>query len=586
MRRMNQKNKYSYWEHRQAQNMHEYMLEADKAADEISQLYQRASRYLSIKADDVFEKYQSKHGLSENEARRLLNELKDKTCLDELHAKLKNGSSDAKRKELLKQLEAPAYQARLERLRQLQNQIDLTMTKIYQQEKQKSTSFYTDLAHESYYKSIFNIQQQTGLGFSFSHIDPAMINRVINSKWSGNNYSGRIWNNTRALAQDIKEELLVNLVTGRTNREAAQIIQNKHAVGAGEARRLVRTESNYLASEINAKAYEEAEIEKYKFCSILDLKTSSVCRNLDGKIYLVSERKIGVNSPPMHPWCRSTTIGVVGDYEGLTRRARDPVTGKVLTIPADMNYQEWHDKYVKSRPEAELAEKQLKNRASDRKQWEKYKQTLGKEYVPENLNDFQKMKYTDKNEYEIVKAQAKGMSYYNNAVSREPDITAHVKSIAKNNGMDMAGLEYRVKEKDSYLRKIRSNYNPEGNVYEVKDILRYTYTSNPEQLVDKTLKSIEMHNDMGYNTSVVKNYWLDRKNAYNGINTIVKAPNGQKFELQYHTQESYAVKDTMHGLYEKWRMQDKGSLEAIELKKQMHQMSSAMEVPKNISEVK
>lgn len=580
--------KSSYWERRQAETMHEYMEEAEKVADEIAQLYLKASRYLSTQADDVFEKYQTKYGLTENEARRLLNELRDKTSLDELLQKLKNGSSDMSRLELLKQLEAPAYQARLERLRQLQNQLDLVMTQIYSQEKQKSTSFYTDLGNEAYYKSMFNIQQQAGLAFSFSVIDPQMIDQVVNSKWSGKNYSERIWKNTEMLAQEVKEQLLLGLVTGKTNREIASEIQNKYAVGAVVARRLVRTESCYVATELNFKAYEEAEIEKYQYCATLDLRTSQICRSLDRKIFPVKERKAGVNSPPMHPWCRSTTIAVISEdvLEKMTRRARDPVTGKVLTLPANMTYQEWYDKYVKGRPEAELAEKQIKNRTADRQQWERYKKALGKDYVPDSLDDFQKMKYTDKQEYGILKAQAKGMSYYNKAVANEPEVTSHVKAVAKEVGADMAGLEYRIKGKESYLRKIRSNYNPEGNEYEVKDILRYTYTASPDKLAEVVLKSVETHSNMGYNTSVIKNYWLNKRNPYNGINTIVKSPDGQKFELQYHTPESYSTKDTMHGLYEKWRILDKSSPEAIELRKQMYQMSSGLEIPKCISEVK
>ena len=150
----------------------------------------------------------------------------------------------------------------------------------------------------------------------------------------------------------------------------------------------------------------------------------------------------------------------------------------------------------------------------------------------------------------------------------------------------MAGIEYRIKSKESYLRKIRSNYNPNGNEYEVKDILRYTYTASSDKLTEVTLKAIESYRNMGYNTDAIKNYWLNKRNPYNGINTIVKATNGQKFELQYHTPESYSVKDAMHGLYEKWRVLDKSSLEAVELRKQMNQMSSCLEIPHNISEVK
>ncbi|MBS5267601.1 MAG: head morphogenesis protein, partial [Clostridiales bacterium] len=108
----------------------------------------------------------------------------------------------------------------------------------------------------------------------------------------------------------------------------------------------------------------------------------------------------------------------------------------------------------------------------------------------------------------------------------------------------------------------------------------------PEKLVECMQKAIEAYRNMGYNTIEVKNYWMNKRNPYNGVNTTVKAPNGQKFEIQYHTPESYKVKDTMHGLYEKWRVLDPTTTEAIELRKQMHQMSASMEVPQNISEVK
>lgn len=393
----------SYWERRQAETMHEYMAEAEKAADEIAQLYLKASRYLSTQADDIFEKYQTKYGLTENEARRLLNELKDKTSLDELLEKLRNGSSDTSRQELLKQLESPAYQARLERLRQLQNQLDMVMVQVYNQEKQRNTSFYTDLANEAYYKSMFNIQQQAGVAFSFSAIEPKTIDRVVHSKWSGKNYSERIWKNTEALAQDVKEQLLLGLVTGKTNREVANEIQNKYAVGAAVARRVVRTESCYITNELNFKAYEEAGMEKYQYCAILDLRTSQLCRSLDRKIFLVKERKTGTNCPPMHPFCRSTTVAVISEelLKDMTRRARDPVTGETLTLPTNMTYQEWYDKYVKGRPEAELAEKQIKNRSADRKQWKKYRDILGKE-VPDSLDKFQEMKYNETEKWNDV----------------------------------------------------------------------------------------------------------------------------------------------------------------------------------------
>jgi len=338
----------SYWEKRKVQEMFRYMEQAEKAADEISNVYLKASRYIGFELDEIFERYQKKHKLSEKDAYRLLNSMKDKTSLNELKAALESGSSDKTKAEILAELESPAYQARLERLQQLQNQLDLTMQNVYQQEMVRSTSHYVDLANEAYYRSIFDIQQRIGLDFGFNLIPPKVIDRVINSKWSGANYSTRIWYNTNALAQDLKEELLLSLITGRTDRETADIIANKFATGSSQARRLVRTESCNLANQMEMASYEECGIEYYRFVATLDLRTSSICRNLDGERFKVSEQQPGLNCPPMHPWCRSTTICDIGEKElaKLKRRARDPHTGKVKTFPANTTYKQWYKKHV------------------------------------------------------------------------------------------------------------------------------------------------------------------------------------------------------------------------------------------------
>lgn len=579
--------KLTYWERRQAQDQYQHFQKAEDVADQIAKLYLKASRYLSLQSDEIFERYQAKHGLSEAEALRLINTLQDRASLDELLQKLKSSESSKEKQELITQLEAPAYQARLERLRQTQNQLDLLMQNIYQQEKDFSTSFYTDLGNESYYRSIFNIQQHAGMAFSFNHVSADTIDQVVGSRWSGKNYSERIWGNTKSLAQDLKEELLINLVTGRTNREASEIIAHKFAGGASKARRLVWTESAYVSGELNFKAYQECGIEKYRYLATLDLRTSTICRALDGKVFLISERKVGINYPPMHPWCRSTTISDV-DADLLKkweRSAIDPATGKDMKVPADMTYEQWYDKYVRGNAAAETEQKKIQNRSADKAQHQKYRGILGDE-IPKSFVKFQEMKYSGTEEYAILKAQIKGMGYYNKAVAAEPDITVQVKEIAKKHGMKMEGLEYRIKGKDSFLRKVRSNYSTDGNEYEVKDILRYTYTASPEELSFHTLKAIESYKNIGYNTIEVKNYWLNKSNPYNGINTTIKSPDGQKFELQYHTPESYVVKDAMHVLYEKWRLLNKASPEAVALRKQMHEMSTKMKVPKDISEVK
>lgn len=397
------KKSLKYWEKRKAQRMFEHMQSAEDTANIISQGYWKASGYINHELDEIYGRFKAKHSLNDKEARRLLDKVQE--C-----------DTDEK-KELLKLLESPAYSARIQRLQDTQREIDRLMKQQYHLEQDRSTRHYTNLVGESYYKSIYDIQKDTGLAFSFSKIQPEQINKILNSKWSGTNYSERIWNNTQALAKDLKEEMLVNLLTGRSDREVAEILSNKFATGSMEARRLVRTESNFIANEMEAQSYEECDIDWYVYVATLDMKTSKECQALDMKKFKVKGRQAGKNCPPMHPWCRSTTIAYLDDetLTSLTRRARDPETGKTNEVPGDMDYPTWHEKYVENVPAKLSAEKSFKNKRTDRIQYDKYNDIIGKENMPESFEKFQQMKYNDSDKWNMLKDYKKSRS--NNMVS-------------------------------------------------------------------------------------------------------------------------------------------------------------------------
>lgn len=337
-----------YWEGRKAQQMFEHMQAAEETAEQIAKLYQKASGYTSGQMDKIYNRYKRKYKLSDKEAMQLLNAFEDPTSLLELKQVLKRTNSTKEKDELRAILESPAYRTRLDRLQQLQSEIDVMMHQVYKQEKMRSTSHYITLANDAYYKGIYNVQVETGLGFAFDVISPKQIDTLLNSQWSGMNYSERIWHNTQGLAKDIKRELLINLMTGRTDREAAEILSNKFGTGAYEARRLIRTESAYVANEMEAQSYEKCEIEEYTYIATLDMKTSKQCQEHDQKSYKVKERKQGMNYPPLHPWCRSTTIMKLdkNTMASLKRRARDPETGKTYKVAANTSYPEWHKEHV------------------------------------------------------------------------------------------------------------------------------------------------------------------------------------------------------------------------------------------------
>lgn len=326
------------------------MDKAEKQADQFDKVYQEAKTYLDKEINKIFDKFQRDYGLSQVDARQVLKNMKDKKNLNELRKVLEARPNDPNIQRLLADLDSPAYSFRMKRLERLSDDLDRMRESIYHSEKTGSDAFYSDLMKDSYYKATFDLQQQTGLAYGFSGLPESEIKHLQSFSWvgDGSTYSTDIWKNTGKLTSSIKDELLISLMTGRDTRETAQAIADRFNVGQNDARRLVRTESAFFHNQMELLSYEEADIEKYIFVAVLDRRTSHICQEHDNKVYDRDKATPGVNCPPMHPWCRSTTVAYDedADYSKLKRRARNPVTGKTELVPADMTYKEWYSKYV------------------------------------------------------------------------------------------------------------------------------------------------------------------------------------------------------------------------------------------------
>lgn len=350
------KNK-DYWTKRKANLIYEQMDKAEKQADKFDDIYRQSKAYLDKQINKVFDKFQRDYGLSERDARHVLKNMKDQKDLNELRKVLEARPNDPNIQRLLADLDSPAYAYRMKRLERLNDDLDRMRESIYHSEKKGSDAFYSDLMKDSYYKATFDLQQQTGLAYSFSDLPETEIKRLRGLKWTGEAYSDRIWSNTGALASSVKDELLVSLMTGRSVRDTSQAIAERFEVGQNKARRLVRTESAFFHNQMELLSYEDAEITKYKFVAVLDRRTSEICQEHDNKVYDTDKAVPGVNYPPLHPWCRSTTIAHDDDidYSKLERRARNPKTGKTELVPADMSYNDWYSEYVAKPRERELS---------------------------------------------------------------------------------------------------------------------------------------------------------------------------------------------------------------------------------------
>lgn len=252
------------------------------------------------------------------------------------------------------------YQGRIDRLELLNAQAWLQVKKAAAREQLLSTKMYGEAVRESYRKTAFDVFKGTSRGSTFADIDTRTVDKILETKFYGSNYSERIWANTDHLAKNIQEVISRAVATGQSYERSVREIQTIFNVKRSDAARLVRTETNYFQNRGELESYNELGVDKYIIVATLDDRTSEICRSMDGKIFDVAKAKPGTNTPPFHPYCRTTIAPYIGkEWEPTERIMRDPETGRNQIID-NMNYEEWKEKYLIQAQEKGKNEGQVK----------------------------------------------------------------------------------------------------------------------------------------------------------------------------------------------------------------------------------
>lgn len=172
------------------------------------------------------------------------------------------------------------------------------------------------------------------------------------------------------------------------------------------------------------------------------------------------------------------------------------------------------------------------------------------------------------------------LAIYQNALNCEPYITEMMKGIAYELRVNLVGLENRVKEYESYFRKYESTHK------RISDIIRYTCILELNVYIIKMNQILDKLKTNGYNINVIKNTWK-QNSPYKGINVVLESPNNLLFEVQFHTKESFELKNgELHTMYKRQRVIPKDSAEYIDLKLTMIKLSSGLIHPRGVEEIK
>ena len=337
--------------------MDQYILDSERVADEITKAYYKASKRIE---SQMIKTIQGLSALSDSRtAIKALIQDPDAKALKSLRRAVSALPEGKEKQEALTLLSSPAYQFRLRRLQATIDNARKECEKLYKVELKDTTRSLRQCYNSAFAHTIYDIDRGFNTLHTFSMFPASRVNKLLRSRWSGENYSDRIWNSTNKLAVSLKEQLLVSFMTGSGVTEAAAAIREEFQVSAHAARRLVRTETNFIANQSELDAYKRLGIEEYRYIATLDTRTSDICQALDNQVFKIDDAKAGVNLPPMHPNCRSTTI-MHDAEEPLKERIAKDENGKSIYVPGNMSYSQWLQKY---HPELVVEEKSDKHKS-------------------------------------------------------------------------------------------------------------------------------------------------------------------------------------------------------------------------------
>ena len=174
----------------------------------------------------------------------------------------------------------------------------------------------------------------------------------------------------------------------------------------------------------------------------------------------------------------------------------------------------------------------------------------------------------------------------------EPLISADMQTTGTENayGGWLEGFDHRIKGDDRLKEKIASQVvaepdKPSSLILEkIPDALRYTCCFDPDNYTKGYYDIKARLENLGHEMYQSINNWTNPE--YKGINTRWATPRGQRFEVQFHTPESFHAKEHVtHKAYERLRNTQISAEERGKLEDFQREVSSHIRIPDGATEI-
>ena len=295
-----------YW-HKRA--MRVIQIEAKKDDDVIEEVRKITNSTMSQLSNEIYSfyaKYATAEGITVDEAKKKIKQTDIKDFEARVAQYVKNKDFSEKANSELRQYNTKMYVSRERMLLQQLSAIMVNGTALTEVEMNEYLETSVDR----------EVERQAGI-LGDVRVKPNQVRAIVNADFHGQTWSERLWGDMEQTRKMVLKTVQNTLLRGRHPNEFVPELSKKMGVTTSDAKRLLITETARVQSEAQKLHYQEtmgadATIE---FVAKLDGRTTDECRGADGNKIKVSEMVAGVNVPPLHPYCRSTTVPAVDEIE-------------------------------------------------------------------------------------------------------------------------------------------------------------------------------------------------------------------------------------------------------------------------------
>ena len=185
-----------------------------------------------------------------------------------------------------------------------------------------------------------------------------------------------------------------------------------------------------------------------------------------------------------------------------------------------------------------------------------------------------------------VHVGAAALNFAKWATEDEPQTSLDVLA-ALPDGWELVGFEDRVKSPSSLARKLEVEIGKGRTLTfakaKINDALRYTMLDTTNSFARGVADSLVALQKCSYDIVQLTNMFVSDA-RYKGFHATGHAP-VTLFEVQYHTPQSYLVKQQTDSLYHRFRELPPGSKEARKLESEMQRLSDSIQNPPNIATI-